>query len=112
MSKRGMLALIVAALLLTMASCADFSFYGVMRGVVPGGTLQISPLAVTLGMGATCDFLASGGSPPYSFAVVSGGGSIDSDSGLYAAPAFPDSVVIRVQDSTGAASQATATVVF
>ena len=102
----------LAALLLAVASCADFSLYGVMQGEIPGGTLQISPLAVTLGVGATCDFLASGGSPPYSFAMISGSGSIDADSGLYTAPASPDSVVIQVQDNQGATSQATATVVY
>jgi hypothetical protein len=107
-----MLAAIQAALLLAMASCADFSFYGVMQGVIPGGTLQISPLAVTLGTGATCAFLASGGSPPYSFALVSGGGSIEADSGLYTAPVSPDNAIIQVQDSKGATSQATATVVY
>jgi len=110
--KRRMLAVMLAALLLAVASCADFSLYGVMQGEIPGGTLQISPLAVTLGVGATCDFLASGGSPPYSFAMISGSGSIDADSGLYTAPASPDSVVIQVQDNQGATSQATATVVY
>jgi len=107
-----MLAVMLAALLLAVASCADFSLYGVMQGEIPGGTLQISPLAVTLNVGATCDFLASGGSPPYSFAMISGSGSIDADSGLYTAPASPDSVVIQVQDNQGATSQATATVVY
>ncbi len=112
MSKRRLLAATLAALLLALASCADFTLYGVMQGVIPGGTLQISPLAVTLGTGATCDFLASGGSPPYSFALVSGSGSVDADTGLYTAPALPDHAVIQVQDSRGATSQATATVVY
>ncbi len=112
MSTRRMLAAFMAALLLALASCADFSLYGVMQGEIPGGALQISPLAVTLSVSATCDFLASGGSPPYSFAVVSGSGSIDAGSGLYTAPAFPDSAVIQVQDSKGATRQATATVLY
>ncbi len=112
MGKSRMLAVMMAALLLAMASCADFSLYGVMQGEIPGGTLQISPLAVTLGVGATCDFLASGGSPPYSFALISGSGSIDADSGLYTAPDFPNSATIQVRDSQGATSQATATVLY
>lgn len=110
MSKGRLLA--AAALLLALAACTDFTLYGVMQGEIPGGTLQISPLAVTLGVGATCDFLASGGSPPYSFALVSGGGSVDAGSGLYTAPAFPDSALIQVQDSKGTTSQATATVLY
>jgi hypothetical protein len=105
-----MLAIPIAALLLALASCADFTLYGVMQGEIPGGTLQISPLAVTMGVGATCDFLASGGSPPYSFAVVSGSGSIDAGSGLYTAPDLPDSAIIQVLDSKGTTSQATVTV--
>jgi hypothetical protein len=107
-----MLAVVMAALLLAAASCSDFSLYGVMRGEIPGGIPQISPMAVTLVVGATCDFSASGGSPPYSFAVVSGSGSIDAGSGLYSAPGFPSSEILQVQDSQGATSQATATIVF
>ena len=102
----------LAALLLLLASCADFSLYGVMKGAIPGGALQISPVAVTLVVGATCTFSASGGTAPYSFAVVSGSGSIDAKSGLYTAPGTPGSEVIQVQDGQGATSQATATVVY
>jgi hypothetical protein len=110
--KRWLPAAAMAALLLGMSSCADFSLYGVMRGEIPGGTLQISPVAATVVVGRTCDFSASGGSAPYSFAVLAGGGSVDADSGLYTAPASPDSAIIQVRDSAGATSQATATIVF
>jgi hypothetical protein len=102
----------LAALMLLLASCADFSLYGVMKGEIPGGSLQISPVAVTLVVGTTCNFSARGGLPPYSFAVVSGSGSINASSGLYTAPATPSSEIIQVQDSEGATSQAVATVVY
>jgi hypothetical protein len=105
-----MLAVTMAALLLAAASCADFSLWGVMQGEIPGGALQIIPVAATLYVGTTFAFSASGGSPPYSFSVLSGGGSIDADSGLYTAPLTPASAQIQVQDSQGATSQATATV--
>jgi hypothetical protein len=104
----------LAALLLLLASCADFSLYGVMKGQIPGGTLQISPVAATLVVSTTCVFSASGGSPPYSFAVV-GSGSIvknSENSGLYTAPGTPGSDIIQVQDSQGATSQATATILI
>jgi hypothetical protein len=102
----------LAALLLLLASCSDFNLYGVMKGEIPGGTLQISPVAVTLIVGDSCTFSARGGLPPYNFSVVSGSGSIDPESGLYTAPGIPDSEVIQVQDSQGAISQAVATVLY
>jgi hypothetical protein len=83
-----------------------------MQGELPGGGLQITPVAVTLVVGTTCNFAARGGSPPYSFAMVSGSGSIDANSGLYTAPAFPNSETIQVQDKNGATSQAVATVII
>ncbi len=102
----------VAALLLLLGSCADFDLYSVMQGQIPGGPLKIMPVSVLLSIGDTCTFTASGGSPPYSFSVVlqPGCGSINSGTGLYTAPAAPISDVIQVQDSEGATSQASATV--
>jgi hypothetical protein len=111
-SKRRMLVVSMAALLLATASCADFTLYGVMQGEIPGGALRISPVGATVVVGETCGFLASGGTPPYSFTVFSGSGSIDADSGLYTAPSSPANEIIQVQDSRGATSQATATVIY
>jgi hypothetical protein len=103
--------LAAAAALLLLASCTDFSFFSVMDGQIAGGALQISPVAITLVVGTTCTFSARGGSPPYSFSLVSGSGSIDADSGQYTAPGSPASDNVRVQDSLGAVSQAVVTVV-
>jgi hypothetical protein len=102
----------IAALLLLLASCADFDLYSMMNGELPGGALEISPVAAQVVVGTICDFSARGGSPPYSFAIFSGNGSIDPNSGLYTAPAFPSSDIIQVQDKNGATSQAVATVTF
>jgi hypothetical protein len=102
----------IAALLLLLVSCADFDLYSMMQGELPGGTLQISPVAAQVVVDATCNFSARGGSPPYSFAIFSGNGSIDPNSGLYTAPAFPSSDIIQVQDKNGATSQAVATVTY
>ncbi len=102
----------LAALLLLLGACSDFDLYSVMQGEIPGGPLVILPVSVLLYTGDTCRFSASGGSPPYSFSVVpqTGCGSIETGTGLYTAPAGPINDVIQVQDSTGATSQATATV--
>jgi hypothetical protein len=104
--------LAAAAALLLLASCTDFSFFSVMDGQIAGGALQISPVAITLVVGTTCTFSARGGSPPYSFSLVSGSGSIDADSGQYTAPGFPASDYVQVQDSQGAVSQAVVTVII
>ena len=42
---------------------------------------------------------ASGGTPPYRFSLIQGGGVIDESSGVYNAPSTPGAVVIRVIDS-------------
>ena len=102
----------MAALLLLLVSCADFDLYSMMQGELPGGTLQISPVTAQVVVGLTFKFSASGGSPPYIFSVFSGNGSINANSGLYTAPAFPSSDIIQVQDKNGATSQAVATVTY
>ena len=106
-----MLAVVMVALLLALSCSADFSLYEVMQGQIPGGPVQISPVQAFVAVDQTCDFSASGGSPPYRFAVISGGGIIDADSGNYKAPLTPDSAQIQVMDSKGAVSpQATVTI--
>jgi len=102
----------LAALLLLLGACSDFDLYSVMQGEIPGGPLEIVPVSALVYTGDSFTFHARGGSPPYSFSVVPqpGCGSIDSGTGLYTAPALPISDVIQVQDSGGATSQATATV--
>ena len=51
--------------------------------------LSIAQTKTALGAGLTASFLASGGTPPYSYYVAPGGagGSIDPSTGLYTAPA-------------------------
>lgn len=70
-------ALFAAALLLLVLGCEDFITYQVWDGVP-----TIEPQAITLDLRETRTFVASGGKPPYRFAIVSGGGSIDSSSGI------------------------------
>lgn len=72
--------------------------------------LGISPAAVTLAVNNTQTFSALGGSGPFTYSIVSGGGSINSSTGLFTAPATAGSVTVRVTDSLAATATATVTV--
>lgn len=73
-------------------------------------TLTLSPTDVTLAVGGTQQFTASGGYGALTYALVSGAGSIDA-SGLYTAPANATTAVIEVSDSIGNSLQANIEVV-
>ena len=73
-------------------------------------TLGISPSSVTLAVNNTRTFAATGGTSPFTFSILSGGGTINSSSGLYTAPATSGSATVRVTDSLGATANATVTI--
>lgn len=104
------LAVVVCISVLFVTGCENFLFSDIMDGLSAGGSgpLVISPISTTLLVNKTCVFAASGGTPPYVFSVQSGGGSIDSDSGIFSAPGFPGSAVIQVRDDQGEISEAEA----
>ncbi len=79
--------------------------------VTINAALSISPAAVNILTNGAQTFTASGGVTPYTYSVVSGGGSINSSSGAYTAPASPATVVVRVTDAIGNTANANATVV-
>jgi hypothetical protein len=62
-------------------------------------SLSISPSSIVLDTGNNVDFEAFGGVTPYTFTIESGGGSIDSGTGLFTAPGSADTVTVRVTDS-------------
>ncbi len=72
--------------------------------------LEISPAMITVGLNGSQTFSATGGAPPFTYTVVSGGGTIGSSSGIYSAPAANASVVVRVTDSLNITSDAAVTV--
>lgn len=72
--------------------------------------LALTPTIYTLAVNNTRAFVASGGVPPYTYSVVSGGGSIGASSGIYIAGASAGSATIKVQDSVGSEATATITV--
>jgi hypothetical protein len=55
-------------------------------------------------------FQAVGRQPPYSYAVTSGGGTINASSGLYQAPTSPGTATIQVTDGLGTTFPITVTV--
>jgi SprB repeat len=108
------LAALCAIALLT--SC-PVNFYGSLDNGAAGSTgsggtsqtiaLGISPSAVTLSTSSSITFSAIGGVPPYSYSIASGGGSINSGTGVYTAPGVAGTAKVRVTDAAAGTSQAT-----
>ncbi len=73
--------------------------------------LSLSPGNYTLPVSTSLTFSGSGGSPPYTYSLSSGSGSLNSSTGLYTAPGTPGSDVLRVTDQTGAFEEITITIV-
>ncbi len=97
--------------------CDEFSLFSELGKPVPSGaglpslTLVIKPDTATVYVGEVYVFSASGGIPPYTYEVVSGGGSIDSVSGVYTAPGSVGSATVRVTDSASNTSEASVSIV-
>jgi hypothetical protein len=72
--------------------------------------VAVTPSGVTALAGARWQLLGSGGTPPYRFSIVSGGGSVTMD-GRFTSPDVPDTIVIRVVDDVGGTADATIVVV-
>jgi hypothetical protein len=71
----------------------------------------ISPDEATVSATSTCLFAASGGKPPYAYALASPAlGSIDPAGGLYTAPALAGSDTVRATDAIGNTADAELTV--
>jgi hypothetical protein len=73
-------------------------------------TLAISPTQVSMAVSGAIPFTATGGVPPYTYRVSSGGGTIDPVAGTFVAPATPEAAWVSVTDSLGASSAASITV--
>jgi hypothetical protein len=100
------------ASLLALSSCDSFDFYALLSGpgaLGPNGeSLAISPVSVTVMVSQTCTFTATGGTPPYTFSVVSGSGTIDAKTGVYTAPSHSSSDAVQVTDAEGGMAAARA----
>jgi hypothetical protein len=65
---------------------------------------------VTLDAGMSATFTGTGGTPPYTFSLVSGGGSIGATSGAYSTPSTAGSAVVQLSDAAGKQMQANITI--
>jgi len=100
----AVLILAFIALALFLSGCKDFSFFSELG--IKGG-LNISPSEVTVTVDSSVTFTASGGNPPYTYAVASGTGSIDAATGVYTAPAAASNDIVVATDSSGQSGTAT-----
>lgn len=78
--------------------------------ITSANILSIQPLAKTLAVNNNFTFSAVFGTAPYSYSIVSGGGTINSSTGVYQAPSSAGSAVVRVTDALGSTSQAAVTI--
>lgn len=74
-------------------------------------SLGISPTTPSISINGSISFSAAGGATPYVYSILSGGGSINSASGVYTAPAAAGSAVVRVTDSLSNTADANVTIV-
>ena len=79
--------------------------------VTIGSSLQISPATKTMGTNMSFTLSSIGGIAPYTFSVISGGGSINASSGEYTSGLSPETVSVRVKDSNNNIAYSTITVV-
>jgi hypothetical protein len=75
-----------------------------------GVSIGISPSAITVKVNTTVTFTAFGGSVPYSFSVFSGGGTINSATGVYTVPSVAGSAIVRVTDFGGGTADSAVTI--
>jgi len=79
--------------------------------IVPDAALLISPASLTLNVGGTANFSATGGTSPYEFTILSGDGTIGLDTGIYDAWSSAGTDIVRLTDDLGATRDAVVTIV-
>jgi PKD repeat protein len=77
--------------------------------VTINSALALAPASATIAASDAVTFTASGGVPPYSYTVFSGGGTI-SGSGAYTAPSATGTAVVRVTDAVANSVSASITI--
>ena len=103
----GLIAFAVLIILI-LTGCQDpFALEDLIDGP-DGKPLTISPASAVLYSGNTLTIETSGGIPPYSYAVVSGTGTVSGN--VYTAPPVTGTERIRVRDSAGNALEAVYTI--
>ena len=92
-----------------MPPCKEGTFYEALGDQLAKAPLGIAPVAGTISNGSNLTFSATGGTPPYSYSIVSGPGTIDGSTGVYTSGGG-GAVVVRVTDNNGKTRDATITV--
>ena len=98
--------ILIFIIILLFFSCDDFSFYSLWND----DGLIINPEEISLYTSTGCTFSAIDGSPPYFFSILSGLGSINSDTGAYTAPNEASTDIVLLTDSGGDTATATVTI--
>lgn len=70
-------------------------------------SIAILPTSLDIYLNGSTTFTVSGGTAPYTFAMVSGKGTIDASTGVYTASPVSGRDVVKVTDSLAATTQAT-----
>lgn len=91
------------------AACQNDSTSYLLEGTFVKSPFRLSPTTVTVPVLKTIQFSASGGTPPYSYTVFSGGGSISG--AVYTAPNTIGNAVVSAKDSAGTQIAALITIV-
>jgi hypothetical protein len=68
--------------------------------------LRLTAPTAPLNLGSAATVVATGGAPPYSFAVIAGDGTIDAVTGRFRAPDRPGQTMVAVADAAGALATA------
>ncbi len=72
--------------------------------LIVNGPLSVSPTTAFVVIDSDLTLDAVGGTPPYTFSIVVGGGVIDSVAGIYTAPLTTGSATLRTTDSAATAA--------
>ena len=95
--------------LVLLGGCDVFTLASLLDGEY-GKPLTLSPSSLLLPVNEQVTFKATGGFPPYSFAVVSGGGTLTPGTSIFTAPVSAGNSIVRVSDDSGAVRQAEITI--
>jgi hypothetical protein len=109
-SSFNLLIIACGCLFLLLVSCDDFGLYDELSKATDIEPLSILPAEVIVAPDGTVSFSATGGTPPYTFSIVSGTGTINAATGEFTAPSSPEITTVMVTDSGGDSSTATVTV--